>query len=170
MATQEEDIQTLVELGLTNSQAKVYLTLIAMGKIRGQVIWKNSGVARQDVYRVLVELQEKGLVEKVFAIPNEFKPISLKDGLSILLKSKAYEYANAEVKMKNLLQRFHAFNGESTLGEYEFSLIPRKDATLLKFITVLNSTQKSIDAIFYWRSFLDFLMLFKRKQMNLLKK
>jgi sugar-specific transcriptional regulator TrmB len=156
LATQEEDIQSLVELGLTNSQSKVYLALIARGKTKGQTIWKNSGVARQDVYRVLAELHEKGLVEKVFAIPTEFKPISLKDGLAILLKNKAGEYANAEVKTKNLLQKFQPLNDDSSLGEYEFSLVPGKDATLLKFRTAFNEAQKSVDVIFYWKGFLDF--------------
>lgn len=157
MTTQEEDIQALVGLGLTNSQAKVYLSLVITGKTKGHAIWKNSGVARQDVYRILTELQEKGLVEKIIATPTEYKPTSLKEGLAILLKDKAHEYEAAEIRTKDLLQKLQAYTGEDTFEEYQFSLVPGREATKAKFKAAFNSTQKSIDAIFYWKGFVPFI-------------
>jgi sugar-specific transcriptional regulator TrmB len=43
-------------------------------------------VARQEVYRILYELQEKGLVEKVMAIPTEFKEALIQYSVRILIE------------------------------------------------------------------------------------
>ena len=61
MLVQEETVQTLVNLGLTVLQAKVYLSLAKSGVSTGRATAKAAKVASQDVYRVLIELQEKGI-------------------------------------------------------------------------------------------------------------
>ena len=66
MATNEQDVENLVAIGLTITQAKVYLTLAHLGTAKAKAIWKDSEVARQDIYRVLSELEQKTLVEKIF--------------------------------------------------------------------------------------------------------
>jgi len=38
-------------------------------------LFEVSGVARQDVYRVLLELQKLGIVEKIIATPNRFRAL-----------------------------------------------------------------------------------------------
>ena len=88
MLLQEETVQTLVNLELTVLQAKVYLALVKLGTSTGRTTAKAAKVASQDVYRVLTELQEKGLVEKIIAKPNKYRPIPLKDGLSMLLQRR----------------------------------------------------------------------------------
>ena len=110
MLVQDETIHTLMELGLTGLQSKVYLTLAAMEKANGKTLWKSSGVARQDVYRILDELQNKGLIEKILATPMQYKAIPLQEGLSILLKRKAKQYKETEIKVDYLKQRLHKIN------------------------------------------------------------
>jgi len=47
-----------MEFGLTRSQAKVYLTLVRLGEdSKALTIFRFSNVARQDVYRILTELE-----------------------------------------------------------------------------------------------------------------
>jgi sugar-specific transcriptional regulator TrmB len=153
MTVQEGDIRTLVDLGLTISQAKVYLTLVAYGKTKGRTIYKYSGVARQDIYRVLEDLQEKGLVEKIIVTPTEYKATPIKQGLANLLRQKAIQYKIFEEKIKQLQEKFQAHNGEKASEEYQFSLIPEKDAAIQKFKTAFDDTQKTVEGIFFWRGF-----------------
>ncbi|MCW4019121.1 MAG: hypothetical protein NWF00_10680 [Candidatus Bathyarchaeota archaeon] len=94
----EEAIQTLVNLGLTVLQAKVYLALVTVGTTTGRITAKAANVASQDVYRVLTELQEKGLAEKIIAKPNKYKPTPVQNGISALLKQKIKEYNENEKK------------------------------------------------------------------------
>ena len=153
MLVQQEDAQTLLRLGLTSSQAKVYLALVNLGKASGKTVWKCSGVARQDVYRVLTELQEKGLVEKTIAKPAGFKPVPMQDGLEILLKRKNKEYGEIEEKTKQFLQKLKETEKEPeiTQEDSEFYLIPAKEASLQKMKKCLATAQKNADFVGSWK-------------------
>ncbi len=153
MASQNGDIQTLMELGLTSSQAKVYLSLVTSEKLKGSLIWKKSGVARQDIYRILAELQEKGLVEKIIANPTEYRAAPMEEGVSVLLKKKADEYTVAEKRTKDLLRRFKLPASQDTGEDYQFSLVPEREATLSKFRIAFDNVQKNVSGLFFWEGF-----------------
>ena len=154
MAIQEEDIRILMRLGLTSSQAKVYLALLRLGQATGKALSQHSKVARQEVYRVLAELQEKGLVEKIIAAPTEFKPIPIEDCLSILIKRKEKKISEIKIEATKLLQQFKE-NKENTIQEYEpqFILVPEKEAYLRRFINAIENTQTSCCMILHWNCF-----------------
>jgi sugar-specific transcriptional regulator TrmB len=54
----DEDIETLKKLGLNGVQAKAYLTLLKIGPSKANEIAKASNVARPDIYRTIIKLQE----------------------------------------------------------------------------------------------------------------
>jgi hypothetical protein len=89
---EEEIVRILTRLGLTISQSKVHLALFELKKATGKITAKHSKVARQEAYRVLDELQEKGLVEKIIARPTEFEPIPIDDCIYILIKGKKMKF------------------------------------------------------------------------------
>lgn len=154
MTSKEEDLQILVDLGLTNSQAKVYLALITYGKTKGRTIGKISGVARQDIYRLLGELQEKGLVEKIITMPTEYRATPIDVGMSILLKQKSREYQMFEKKIKHIQKKFQAqATKKQPFEESQFSLIPEKESVINKFKTAFDGAQKSVEGIFFWSGF-----------------
>jgi sugar-specific transcriptional regulator TrmB len=171
MAFLEQEVEALVAIGLTRTQAKVYLTLARMGKTNAKTIWKNSGVARQDIYRILTELQEKTLVEKIVAAPTEFRAIALRDGLSVLLKHKAYEYKEIEKKTKELLDGFITNHPENTTAkEGEIIMITTKDANLRRIHESLHNTKKSLDVIDSWESFKRAMVVYAESSRKGLKK
>ena len=88
MTIEEAVVQTLTRLGLTISQAKVYFDLLRLEKATVNTISKHSKMARQQVYRVLAELQDKGLVEKIISIPTEFEPVPIEDCMFVLIERK----------------------------------------------------------------------------------
>lgn len=154
LTAQKEDVETLVAIGLASTQAKVYLALASLGTANARTIWKNSGVARQDIYRILAELQGRGLVEKVVAAPTEFRAIPLQDGLAVLMKHKAHEYKEIEKKTKELLDRFRTKYQENTPEkEYKFTLITTKDSNVRRINEAAINTKKSVDVIDSWNSF-----------------
>ncbi len=154
MTFSEQDIETLIAIGLTCKQAKVYLTLASLGKADAKTIWKKSGAARQDIYRILTELQEKSLVEKMLGAPTEFRAIPLPDGLSVLLKRKVDEYREIEQKTEKLLDRFRENHQENTSAkEYEFTMITTRDANLRRLRSAQINSEKSVDVIDSWDSF-----------------
>jgi sugar-specific transcriptional regulator TrmB len=88
MPIHEECVQVLVDLGLTHLQAKVYVALLSLKNATARSVQTFSSVARQDVYPVLSELEEKGLVEKVVAKPARFRSIPIKDAISVLTQKR----------------------------------------------------------------------------------
>jgi sugar-specific transcriptional regulator TrmB len=73
MDSPDEHVSTIVELGLSPSQARVYLVLVESKNLTAQTIHTISGVARLDVYRVLGELEEAELVEEGFEYVTDFE-------------------------------------------------------------------------------------------------
>jgi len=140
--------ETLAALGLNSTQVKVYLTLLSLGQSRAKTIWKNAKVARQDVYRILNELELKSLVEKIIWTPTEFRALPMQDALSVLLKEREQEYDLLRKKTNNLLEKTIAKQKENaTAKEFEFKILSTKDAYLRKLKDSINSTQKSIDIL-----------------------
>ncbi len=82
-------LETLVQLGLTPNQGKLYLCLLRTGKATGSTLSKETSLARQEVYRILHELHNLGLVEKIISTPTEYQGVPIQDGISVLMMEKA---------------------------------------------------------------------------------
>jgi sugar-specific transcriptional regulator TrmB len=156
MLSQEEDTQILSRLGLTCSQAKIYLALVLMGKASGKTIWKHSGVARQDIYRVLNELQDKGLVEKTLSKPTEFRATPIQEGLKILLSRKNKEYTEIEEKTSRMSERLKYSQEVNHQDETtQFYLTPAKEASTNRIKQCLSKAHETVDIVVTWNKFLQ---------------
>ena len=142
----DKGTQVLIELGLTLCEAKVYLTLVKSGVSPVKSISKAAHVVRQDTYRILSSLQERGLVEKVIADPAVFKPIPIRDALSVLWEKRKQENSELQTGMKELLHRTAHRWELPEEGEYNFSLIHGK-ASINKIRKIFDNTQVSFDVI-----------------------
>jgi len=135
-------------LGLTILEARVYLALAKAGKATIATISKTSKVARPDVYRTLAKMQEKGLVEKILAIPTQFKLIPMKQSLLTLLENKRNEFLEVQEKTTELFLNFKENNSKSTLREDEAQLrLISEQATVRREKGVLDAVQRSFDEV-----------------------
>jgi CheY-like chemotaxis protein/predicted transcriptional regulator len=83
-------LDQLPEYGLTEVQAKVYYHLLTLGQTSSTKVAKQLDVHRSEVYRVLRELAEKGLVtEHKGRRPTLFTPTPPEEALDILLQQQA---------------------------------------------------------------------------------
>jgi len=57
-------IKSLTNLGLTPTQAKIYLANLQTGQATAKAISQTSKIAREDIYRTLPSLQALGLTPK----------------------------------------------------------------------------------------------------------
>jgi predicted transcriptional regulator len=144
---QDKKIEDLQHLGLTQNQAKVYLTLIKFENSTAKAISTSSGLAACDVYRVIAELQKIGLIETLIATPRLFRAIPPNDAIKILLKMKEKEAQDLKLKAAQLLENIHS---EKSVEEPEMSkmaLIPC-GYRAAQFVTPkLFGTKKHLDAI-----------------------
>lgn len=141
---QDEAVQTLADLGLTVLQAKVYIALARLSTAPGRAIAKVAKVAPQDVYRILTELHEKGLVEKIISNPNKYRGIPLEEGVTILLQRRDRQTQELQESVFRILERIDVQNnGEELIGS--FVLVPGKEAFRNRIIKTWNSAKTSID-------------------------
>jgi sugar-specific transcriptional regulator TrmB len=150
MLTQNEEVQTLVKLGLTVLQARVYIALVKFGASTGKTTAKAAQVAPQDVYRVLGELQEKGLVEKIIFKPPLYRAATtIQEGISMLLKEKQEEYIRtkkqAEIIFNSLGQNKSQNNQEEGV---QFTITSELKLLIKSHEKLTASCKNSIDFIF----------------------
>ncbi len=80
-----KEISILEKTGLTESESKVYLTLIEIGTSTAGPIIKKTGLHRGTTYQVLQRLKEKGLVSSIIKGKKQhFSPVEPKHLLELL--------------------------------------------------------------------------------------
>jgi sugar-specific transcriptional regulator TrmB len=107
LVNEDKDVETLTWLGLTERQAKVYLTLLHIGVSKAEAISKASTIHRQEIYRVAARLQEMGLVETKVTSPTMFGAVPAKDALEIMVNQKTKELDEVRDKTRSLIERFN---------------------------------------------------------------
>ncbi|MCW4006083.1 MAG: hypothetical protein NWF04_05760 [Candidatus Bathyarchaeota archaeon] len=152
LPVQEEDTQVLTQLGLTAMQAKVYLTLAKLGKATIKKISNSASLDRANVYRVMPKLQKLKLVEKTITVPNFFKAVPMREGISMLLEHKAREYQEIEDKTKTIIEKYKENVEDSGAEDCQFVLVPEGRATGRKMAEMRNRSQCCYDFLFYWKS------------------
>jgi sugar-specific transcriptional regulator TrmB len=141
----EDDLRVLTEIGFTKAQAKLYLTLIRTGKMDAKTLAKQAMVPRQAVYRTLGELQNRGIVEKIIALPQEYKAVPIQDGLSIMLSAKAKEYTSILEKTEEFLSKFDAEKEkEPADSDYTISIVEGKETIIKRTKYATDHTQKRV--------------------------
>jgi sugar-specific transcriptional regulator TrmB len=152
---QDEDVEALTSLGLTVLQAKVYLALIKSGSSTIKEISKTSGVHRQDLYRITSELQRLGLIERVIAIPTEFRAIELTVGTSILLHRVHEKEAEMHKKALKLMQRQRDRNAKAKPEKKgpKFVMIPGTEVVIRETTKALENAQTSMFSVVSWTKF-----------------
>ena len=172
MPFQDEEIQTLMHLGLTCCQAKIYLTLVRSGDSTAKTISKISKVPREKVYRVIPALQEKGLVEKIVNKPSIYKATPMKEGFSILLKHRNSVTDELNEKSIEILKNSMKKNTNRMIPEnnHDFVLIPNKGTIEKKIESNIKTTQTSLDVVSTWNRAINSFIKFNDAYMKALKR
>jgi sugar-specific transcriptional regulator TrmB len=152
MPEKEAEVQTLVNLGLTVLQAKVYLALAKFGVSTAGTIAEKAIVARQDVYRVLAGLQEKGLIEKIISNPNQYSPIDLEKGLTNLLQRREHQTTEIKDSIKQIRNNFLCIDKveADSKKKCQFVWVPQEEMSRQR---LLNGTVKAKTNVDYGTDF-----------------
>lgn len=106
MIIPEKYIKVLADLGLTHTEAKVYITLLCLKCATASQLHIESNIARQDVYQVLSQLQDKELIEKAIAKPTKFTPVTPKDAILMLFQRKKDKNLQRRKKADQMFRNF----------------------------------------------------------------
>ena len=153
MPLYEHGKQILLELGLTLTQARLYVAILRLaGSSSVKAISNFSGIARQDVYRTIAELQQLGLVEKVIATPTRFQAIPLQEALTLLLQTRNQKTCTLQKQAERLVTIFpEKAEGLIEGQEVEQILIVSERTALMRLIKkAVEATKNCILIIGSW--------------------
>lgn len=88
--------QDLLKIGLTQYEAKTYLSLLKSGSVKGSTLSKKSGVPHSKIYEVMYKLADKKFVSVLEVRPRLFKAISPEIAIPHFLRSKKEELERLE--------------------------------------------------------------------------
>ena len=101
IALSEEDVlKVLNELGLSKRESEVYIFLSQHGMQQVASISTRLKIERVQTYRILKNLQEKGVIEATLEMPTRFVAIPFNTLLDSLVKTKMAEATTLEAKKK----------------------------------------------------------------------
>jgi len=146
----DEPIQTFMSVGLTLLQAKLYLALAKLGSSGGGVrkISHESNIARQDVYRILPELEKLGLAVKIISSPATYRGTPLENGFSTLLNRKSEEYIQLQKRAKLLFDNFtvdSAVEHQEKISQFEIT--SERNLYFMRVGKGLKRAEKSLNII-----------------------
>jgi len=153
LSEEEFHLQTLYQLGLTQNQAKLYLTLLDIGKSTAGLLAKETKMARQEVYRILQELYDIGLIEKTISNPMEFQSVGIQDCVSILMLEKTRQFEKVQLRLEKLFYQYRNNKTSSSKGEFKFQLIPGKKLANAQREKMLEDAKESVQLITNTRRF-----------------
>ena len=140
---EEEDVQTLVKLGLNGSQAKIYLTLVSLGVANAKIIAQTAGIDRGETYRQLENLQEKTLIEKILGVPVKCKPMTIDHAIAALLQQKNRENAELQQQAEVLLKKKVSAEPLSEM-QNRISVIPQREYLVWCVRDMINRAEREI--------------------------
>jgi sugar-specific transcriptional regulator TrmB len=139
-AITEKQVQTLVCLGLTVNQAKIYLTNLKTGCTTAKLIAQNSSIGREEVYRVLPSLQNIGLIKKHLGSPSTYEPIDPNEAMSILVSNKSTELTEVKQKAAEFVASIPVVKTKSEEND-DFTMITNMNKALHMLIQAYKDTK-----------------------------
>jgi sugar-specific transcriptional regulator TrmB len=154
----EKGIQLLTKIGLTKTQAKIYLTLLKNGNVSARALAKMANSPSPLVYRTLDELQKIGLVEKEINTPCRFVATPPDFGLQILLYHKFEHYKEIQDETKLFLREIEKTQLQPPpKQDYRFKMVESKERILQIIKSQHRNVQRCIDITSFFKRWLDIL-------------
>jgi sugar-specific transcriptional regulator TrmB len=167
-----EGVEVLAGLGLTGRQARAYLALLRAGDAKARVVASVAGVPRQEVYGLLLELQQLGLVRQNLTVPVSYAATPLSEAVKMLFEQKANELTLMSQKAKHLTKKLDQTPRLAMITAPPkpcFGSVSEGERGK-KYQIAIEQTQHTIDALISWTRFKQLCFHFEAQLKDALKK
>jgi sugar-specific transcriptional regulator TrmB len=161
----------LTSLGLSCRQTRVYLALLKIGEAKAKTIADYSAVNRQEIYRVIEDLEHIGFAQRNICIPTTFSATPIDEVVKILIEQKAAELNKLRQKTKQLT-KFQTTCATITLPidkKPTIGTIFEADRAKKYSLTTQNVSQ-TIDIITSWKRFKQLTTMLENQLQNAFQK
>jgi sugar-specific transcriptional regulator TrmB len=106
MPINEDRLRKMQNLGLTEYQARIYLTLLDLGEAIASQLPSLSRVPRTRIYSTMSQLHEKGLVEIIPEKPTKYVPVPIEAYIEKVAERKRLEASELEMNVDDYSLEF----------------------------------------------------------------
>ena len=147
MADDSEFLSRLISFGLSEKEAQIYLHLLKYGPKPTSLLAKSLKTYREDIYRTLSGLVDKGMVNPSLDSPTVYSAVELDIALDAALKKHESEIREMEMRKQELQeiskqQHFRPSDEFST-----FKILKRAGDVVTIVLSTLNSVEKEWVAV-----------------------
>lgn len=130
---------SLVGMGLTNNEAKIYVLLAKKGAKKASEVAKLLSFARPQAYYLLRSLYKKGIVSRTMHSPARFVAIQFSDALTTLLDIQKQRLAKVERESHALLNVWSSIaSHEVTYQEMEEEKVQSMEGTSIVYRRIMD--------------------------------
>lgn len=165
--------EALGRLGLSRNEIRIYLYIARTGEHKASEISESLSLHRTETYRILRDLEKKGLVSSVFEKPLKFLATSFERALGTLIETKKMKINLLEKKKAELVDLWLTLPKPEAEQERRevFQILEGEEQISLKADEILNAARTEIlvfaaeqdIASFYHSSLLDQLEKISKK-------
>jgi len=147
MADDSEFLSRLISFGLSEKEANTYLHLLKYGPKPPSLLAKSLKTYREDIYRTLNDLIDKGMVNPSLESPTVYSAVELEIALDAALKKHESELREMKIRKQEIQelskqQRFRPSDEFST-----FKIIKRAGDVVTTALSTLKSIEKEWIAV-----------------------
>jgi sugar-specific transcriptional regulator TrmB len=164
---------TLLGFGLSNNEIRVYIHLARSGVRKAREISDALSLHRTETYRILRDLEKRGLVSSILEKPLKFMATPFEETIDILIKTKKQKIKLLERQKKNLVNIWFSIPQQKIKPQSKevFQILEGEEQINLKADELLENSKKEIYLLapdldllrLYHSGFTDKLEKFSRK-------
>jgi len=138
--------KTLSKLGLSKNEVRVYLYLARYGERKASEISEALCLHRTETYRILRDLEKRGIVSSVFEKPLKFIATPFEKALDLLIEAKKLKIKLLERKKKGLVSIWLSLPQPSITPERKevFQILEGQEQIDLKTTEILENAKNEI--------------------------
>ena len=144
MADDSELITRLIGFGLSEKEAQLYLNLLKYGPRSPSLLARSLKTYREDVYRTLTDLIDKGMVTPSLDSPTVYTAVELDMALDRTLKKRESELREMEQKQQELQEILKQQRFSPSDEFTQFRMFKNVKESVASTISVLNALEKEV--------------------------
>jgi sugar-specific transcriptional regulator TrmB len=146
--SQEKVLKTLVNLGLTEWDAKVYILVSKRGPIKATKAAKALKISKQRIYPIIRSLQSKGIVNSTLERPARFSDAPFEKVLDSFLKAKMEQVQSIRQNKDELLSDWQSITlTEGDRSTAKFTVIEGRSYVYSKIQQMMQDTKEEMSFV-----------------------
>ncbi len=139
--------EVLSRFGLLRNEIRVYLYLARVGKRKAGEIAEAISLHRTETYRILRDLEKKGILFSVFEKPLKFTAVPLDKAIDLLVDEKKMKIRLLEKEKQSLIELWMSVPRVEVKKEEKelFQRLEGEQSVILKAEEILGKTEKKFE-------------------------